>query len=56
MLTDVDKVVIVNPANNWRAQLPDKPVHGKNRNYIYFDQHIEPKPVGLAGTFYWPPE
>jgi prepilin-type N-terminal cleavage/methylation domain-containing protein len=56
MLADVDQMVIINPANNWRAQLPVKPVHGKNRNYIYFDQHIEPKKAGPAGFFIWPVE
>jgi prepilin-type N-terminal cleavage/methylation domain-containing protein len=56
MLADVDKVVIINTLNNWRAQLPDNPVHGKVRNYLYFDQHVEAKKVGPAGFFTWPVE
>jgi prepilin-type N-terminal cleavage/methylation domain-containing protein len=51
VLMDVDKVVITDPANTWREQLPDKPVHGKVRNYLYFDNHLATKKVGPPGTF-----
>ena len=56
MLADVDQVVIWDPANIWRAQTPVTPVHGKVRNYLYFDQHVESKKVGPLGTFTYPVE
>jgi prepilin-type N-terminal cleavage/methylation domain-containing protein len=51
MAVDVDKVAINNPANDWYAQLADKPVHGSVRNYIYFDNHVATRKVGPAGTY-----
>jgi prepilin-type N-terminal cleavage/methylation domain-containing protein/prepilin-type processing-associated H-X9-DG protein len=51
VLVDVDKVVITNPDNSWRGQLPDKPVHGSVRNYLYFDNHVATKKVLKSGAF-----
>lgn len=45
LLVDADKVAITNPANTWREQLPDTPVHGSVRNYVYFDGHVAVKKV-----------
>ena len=42
-LTDVDKVNIPNPTVTWWTDLPYKPVHGKVRNELYFDWHVESK-------------
>jgi len=38
-LTDADKKNSPAAENPWRAQLPDKPVHGHYRNELYFDMH-----------------
>ena len=51
MVADVDKIAITNPATTWYAQLPDKPVHGSVRNYIYFDNHVATKKITKAGTY-----
>jgi prepilin-type N-terminal cleavage/methylation domain-containing protein len=51
MIADVDKIAINNPANTWFDQLPDKPVHGSVRNYIYFDTHVSTKKITAAGTY-----
>jgi prepilin-type processing-associated H-X9-DG protein len=51
MLADVDKIAINNPGNFWYNQLPDKPVHGSVRNYIYFDNHVATKKITKAGTY-----
>jgi prepilin-type N-terminal cleavage/methylation domain-containing protein/prepilin-type processing-associated H-X9-DG protein len=48
-LADIDKVAITNLDNTWRDQLPNKPVHGSVRNYLYFDNHVGTKKVGLPG-------
>jgi prepilin-type N-terminal cleavage/methylation domain-containing protein/prepilin-type processing-associated H-X9-DG protein len=49
MLADVDKVGINNPANTWYSQLPDQPVHGKLRNYLYFDGHLSTRKIIRPG-------
>ena len=49
MLTDVDKVSVTSIENTWREQLPDKPVHGKVRNYLFFDGHVTTKRIVRAG-------
>ena len=51
MMADVDKIAINNPANTWYSQLPDKPVHGSVRNYIYFDNHVATKKITKLGTY-----
>jgi prepilin-type N-terminal cleavage/methylation domain-containing protein/prepilin-type processing-associated H-X9-DG protein len=51
LLVDADQVAIANPANTWRSQLPVKPVHGKVRNFLYFDNHVATRKVGKTGTF-----
>jgi prepilin-type N-terminal cleavage/methylation domain-containing protein/prepilin-type processing-associated H-X9-DG protein len=50
-LVDADQISITDPANTWRAQLPERPVHGSVRNYLYFDGHIATKKVGKPGIF-----
>jgi prepilin-type N-terminal cleavage/methylation domain-containing protein/prepilin-type processing-associated H-X9-DG protein len=49
MLADIDKVSITSTANTWRDQLPDKPVHGNVRNYLFFDGHVATKKIPKAG-------
>jgi prepilin-type processing-associated H-X9-DG protein len=49
MLTDVDKVSITSLDNTWRAQLPDQPVHGNVRNYLFFDGHVATKKITKPG-------
>jgi prepilin-type N-terminal cleavage/methylation domain-containing protein len=51
LLADADQVAIDNAANTWRSQLPEKPVHGNVRNFLYFDNHIGTRKVGKTGTF-----
>ena len=51
LLVDADQVAIDNAANTWRAQLPVQPVHGKVRNFLYFDNHVATRKVGKSGTF-----
>jgi prepilin-type processing-associated H-X9-DG protein len=41
-ITDVDKGN-VNPAVSWWSDLPYEPVHGKVRNELFFDWHVEAK-------------
>ncbi len=50
-LVDVDKVASTNPAVSWQGQLPDQPVHGRGRNFLYFDTHVGTKKAGPAGGF-----
>jgi prepilin-type N-terminal cleavage/methylation domain-containing protein/prepilin-type processing-associated H-X9-DG protein len=38
-LVDVDKAVIPQTVGWWK-QLPESPVHGNVRNYLYFDNHV----------------
>lgn len=51
-LVDVDKVAIpfTQSAASWRKQLPESPVHGSVRNYLYFDAHVGAQKVGKRGT------
>ncbi len=42
-MTDVDKINIPNPYVGWWTDLPYKPVHGKVRNELFFDWHVESK-------------
>ena len=51
VLVDVDKLLITDTANSWQAQLPDKPVHGSVRNYLYFDNHVGTKKVEDEDAF-----
>jgi prepilin-type N-terminal cleavage/methylation domain-containing protein/prepilin-type processing-associated H-X9-DG protein len=51
ILVDADQVAVTNPANTWRAQLPEKPVHGSVRNYIYFDGHVASKKAIVGKGF-----
>ena len=41
-ITDVDKSLpSLNPTVSWYKWLPDKPAHGKMRNRLFFDGHVE---------------
>ena len=40
-LRDADKLDSPGQDNPWYAQLPDKPVHGNYRNYLFFDGHAQ---------------
>jgi prepilin-type N-terminal cleavage/methylation domain-containing protein/prepilin-type processing-associated H-X9-DG protein len=44
-LADADKLNSPPADNPWRAQLPEQPVHGRYRNYLYFDAHAASKRV-----------
>lgn len=44
-ITDIDKVNFPDPTIDWVAQLPDKPVHGRVRNELFFDGHVAAKKV-----------
>lgn len=48
MLVDLDQVGA--PNVGWKADIPPTPVHGKNRNYLYFDNHVAAKRAGPRGT------
>jgi prepilin-type N-terminal cleavage/methylation domain-containing protein len=43
VITDVDKINIPDPTITWWTDLPYKPVHGKVRNELYFDWHVQSK-------------
>jgi prepilin-type N-terminal cleavage/methylation domain-containing protein/prepilin-type processing-associated H-X9-DG protein len=47
-LVDLDKIAVT--AGSWRPLVPDKPVHGSTRNYLYFDGHVAAKRAGASGT------
>lgn len=38
------------PNAGWKSDLPLKPIHGKTRNYIYFDNHVSTKRFAKRGT------
>ena len=44
-ITDVDKVNVPNPFVSWQKDLPSKPVHGRVWNQLFFDWHVEARPV-----------
>jgi prepilin-type N-terminal cleavage/methylation domain-containing protein len=44
-LTDADKLNAPPHDNPWRAQLPDRPAHGRYRNELYFDGRAGAKRV-----------
>lgn len=48
-ITDVDKIAVTNLDNTWQDQLPDQPVHGSVRNYLFFDGHAATKRIRRAG-------
>jgi len=39
MLVDIDQIAIPD-TTGWYGQLPTTPVHGKLRNYLFFDGHV----------------
>jgi len=45
-LTEPDKAD-VDEGCDWQYALPDRPVHGKVRNYLFFDNHVQAIAVGL---------
>jgi prepilin-type N-terminal cleavage/methylation domain-containing protein/prepilin-type processing-associated H-X9-DG protein len=44
-VTDADKANSPTADNPWRAQLPDKPAHGRYRNQLYLDWHAAARRV-----------
>jgi prepilin-type N-terminal cleavage/methylation domain-containing protein/prepilin-type processing-associated H-X9-DG protein len=46
MMGEVDRVDVTDAANQWLDQLPAQPVHGKVRNFLYFDGHVGTQPIG----------
>jgi type II secretory pathway pseudopilin PulG len=53
-MCDVDQIVITDPNNTWRSQLPTTPTHISLRNFLYFDNHVGIKHIGPAGYFFNP--
>ncbi|MEO5803496.1 MAG: prepilin-type N-terminal cleavage/methylation domain-containing protein [Verrucomicrobiota bacterium] len=49
MVADLDQLGC--PNVGWAAEIPPTPVHGKTRNYLYFDQHVAAKRAGAKGTY-----
>ncbi len=49
-LVDLDKVAVPQTYIIWQKQLPDKPVHGQRRNYLYFDHHVGLEKVKKPGV------
>jgi len=47
-LIDADQIAF--PNAGWSYQLPVQPVHGRVRNYIYFDNHVATRRVGKRGS------
>lgn len=47
-LTEPDKVDVGEDCD-WQYALPDRPVHGKVRNYLFFDNHVLAIAVGPPG-------
>lgn len=47
-LADIDQVVM--GKSGWGIALPPTPVHGQNRNYLYFDTHVGQQKPGPPGT------
>ena len=47
-LADLDKVAVT--AGGWRPLVPDQPVHGTTRNYLYFDGHVGARKAQAKGT------
>jgi len=40
-LAEPDKADVTDLNCGWRYALPDQPVHGKVRNYLFFDDHVQ---------------
>lgn len=49
MLVDLDQVGC--PNVGWASEIPPTPIHGKTRNYLYFDQHVATKKIGPKNTY-----
>ena len=49
-LIDLDKVAVTSQSNTWEQQLPDRPVHGRVRDALFFDLHVATRKIGPAGT------
>jgi prepilin-type N-terminal cleavage/methylation domain-containing protein/prepilin-type processing-associated H-X9-DG protein len=48
-LMDLDKIIVTSQGNAWQKQLPEKPVHGSVRNFLYFDSHVGTKKIASPG-------
>lgn len=49
VLVDLDQLGC--PNVGWKEEIPPLPVHGKSRNYLYFDQHAASKKAGPKSTY-----
>jgi prepilin-type N-terminal cleavage/methylation domain-containing protein/prepilin-type processing-associated H-X9-DG protein len=47
-LQEPDKVSVTDLSCSWRYALPERPVHGKVRNYLFLDSHVQAISVGQA--------
>jgi prepilin-type N-terminal cleavage/methylation domain-containing protein/prepilin-type processing-associated H-X9-DG protein len=48
-MVDADRMANPNPGNDvWVASVPERPAHGRSRNYLWFDWHVEPKNTLLS--------
>lgn len=48
-LAEPDKVDVTDLNCGWRYALPAQPVHGKERNYLFYDNHVQAIAVGPSG-------
>lgn len=47
-MMDADQIAF--PTAGWADDLPKKPVHGRVRNYIFFDNHVATRRIGPKGS------
>ncbi|MGN6556232.1 MAG: type II secretion system protein [Verrucomicrobiota bacterium] len=50
-LCDIDRTAFAAPAGGWTDPLPDQPVHGTVRNYLFFDGHVTTKSITRTSGF-----
>jgi prepilin-type N-terminal cleavage/methylation domain-containing protein len=48
LMMDADQIAF--PTAGWVDQLPKQPVHGRVRNYIFFDNHVATRRIGPKGS------
>lgn len=49
LMVDADQIAFATAG--WAAELPPRPVHGRVRNYVYFDGHSATKKTGGANQY-----
>ena len=52
VMGDVDELALGGSApSGWKTTIPAKPVHGKGRNFLFFDGHVANRKAGAAKTY-----